>query len=121
MGAVAVTKKFVGEKLSLTLVRNGEEHSVEVTAEPRKYLIPPHEEQHGVAVPNYFIHAGLVFIGLNENYVGHVDAEPIVGIASFFFLLMLAGCGLMMLMSAMVAQGATTTRTRSDSRTSRWW
>lgn len=74
-----VTKKFVGEKLSLTLVRNGEEHSVEVTAEPRKYLIPPHEEQHGVAVPNYFIHAGLVFIGLNENYVGHVDAEPIVG------------------------------------------
>jgi hypothetical protein len=91
VGAVTVTKKFVGEKLSLTLVRNGEEHSVKVTAEPRKYLIPPHEEQHGVAVPNYFIHAGLVFIGLNENYVGHVDAEPIVGIASF--LLMLAGCG----------------------------
>ena len=120
MGAVAVTKKFVGEKLSLTLVRNGEEHSVEVTAEPRKYLIPPHEEQHGVAVPNYFIHAGLVFIGLNENYVGHVDAEPIVGIASYF-LLVLAGCGLMMLMPAMVTQGATTTRTRSDSRTSKWW
>lgn len=74
-----MTKKYVGEKLKFTLLRNGEERTAEVTAEPRKYLIPAHEEQRGSTVPNYFVHAGLVFVGLNENYVNFIEASPIIG------------------------------------------
>jgi len=60
--------KFVGEEMSMKVLREGKEIEVKVQLEARKALCPLHLHDH---LPSYYVHAGLVFTVLSRSYLYH--------------------------------------------------
>lgn len=60
--------KFVGEEMSMKVLRGGKEIEVKVQLEARKALCPLHLHDH---LPSYYVHAGLVFTVLSRSYLYH--------------------------------------------------
>jgi len=60
--------KFVGEQMSMKVLRNGKEIDLKLTLEARKALCPLHLHDQ---LPSYYVHAGLTFTVLSRSYLYH--------------------------------------------------
>lgn len=73
-----VTQKFVGDSLSLSVLRQGKHLDLHITLLHYQYLVPPHL---GNDTPSYLIVAGLVFTTLADPYLesayGSLSAAPV--------------------------------------------
>jgi len=58
--------KFVGDKLKMDVLRNGQKHKLEVELSVFKPLVPVHAFD---KLPTYYIYAGLVFCPLVQPYL----------------------------------------------------
>lgn len=73
-----VTQKFVGDSLSLGVLRDGQPLDLHITLRHYQYLVPPHL---GNDTPSYLVVAGLVFTTLTDPYLescyGSLGAAPV--------------------------------------------
>ena len=73
-----VTQKFVGDSLSVGVLRGGKALDVHITLRHYQYLVPPHL---GNDIPSYLVVAGLVFTTLTDPYLescyGSLSAAPV--------------------------------------------
>lgn len=73
-----VTKRFIGDKAKLDLIRQGKEMAVEVELKAYQYLVPPHLSN---GKPSYFMVGGLVFTACTDPYLvqryGSLSASPV--------------------------------------------
>lgn len=67
---VMMAQCFVGDKLELTVLRDGQRVPIELELQPMRYLVP--RSSYDVEPP-YFIYGGLVFQALNRDYLATWD------------------------------------------------
>jgi len=60
------TKKFVGEFVKVSILRDQQEMEFEIQLSTNKLLVPAHLFDKS---PSYFVHAGLVFVALGQPYL----------------------------------------------------
>ncbi|RMZ53985.1 hypothetical protein APUTEX25_002562 [Auxenochlorella protothecoides] len=74
----AVTSRFVGDTVTLSLLRARAELAVAVRLSPYQYLVPPHMDE---GRPPYLLVGGLVFTALSDPFLaqryGSVAAAPV--------------------------------------------
>ncbi len=67
---VVLGDHFVGDEMSLTVMRQGQRQDVRIRLEPLVYLVP--RAQYDVQ-PTYFVYGGLVFQVLSRDFLGTWD------------------------------------------------
>lgn len=73
-----ITNKFVGETVSLTVMRQGDRLDVSVQLQPYMHLVPAHNQE---KKPSFFMIGGLVFTSCNDPYLiqryGSLGSSPV--------------------------------------------
>jgi S1-C subfamily serine protease len=81
-----ITNRFVGENVTLDIMRQGKRMSVSIPLQPFQHLIPAHN---GEKKPRYFMVGGLVFTSCSDQYLsqryGSVNNAPVRLTAKSFY------------------------------------